>query len=262
MKVIFLHIPKTAGQSVHTALVNAYGQEAVCPARVNHQLYPMSIKELNRYQVFSGHLDWSLLDCIEGPKYVFTVLREPQDRILSFYFYLREEAAKLSADELKDPGRQGMRAALEMTPKEYFCNGHAIRNFLDDHYDNFYSYYFAARVYQGRSRFFGQIKQGAMSHEDIVTLAQENMAQLDDVFTIDNLGQVFEKIRTISGQKIMHDDDYRVNVNTAINAEKRLEKIKALGADPQTITRIADYCKLDNLMWARYATAPHAETNS
>ena len=88
MKVIFLHIPKTAGQSVHAALVNAFGNEAVCPARVNDQLRRMSITEINRYQVFSGHFDWSLLDCIKGPKYVFTILREPIDRILSFYLAL------------------------------------------------------------------------------------------------------------------------------------------------------------------------------
>jgi len=48
----------------------------------------MSITEINRYQVFSGHFDWSLLDCIKGPKYVFTILREPIDRILSFYLAL------------------------------------------------------------------------------------------------------------------------------------------------------------------------------
>ena len=260
MKVIFLHIPKTAGQSIHTALVNSFGQDAVCPARVNDQLYPLSIAELNRYQVFSGHLDWSLLDCVKGPRYIFTVLREPRDRILSFYFYLREQAQKLSAADLAKPQHQGLRAALELSPEDYFLGGPPhLRRFLDDHYDNFYPHYFAARHYQGRTQFAGLLARGAMKKEDVVGMAKANLACLDDVFSVDNMSAVFSAIRQLGGKPLANDERYHVNRNTAVAAAERREKLAALGASEAAFKRIAEYCQSDDELWQLYAdrNGPH-----
>lgn len=124
MRVVFLHIPKTAGQSVHAALQAAFEPSAIRPARVNEQLRPMGISELNRYQVFSGHFDWSALDCIKGPSYRFTILRDPLERTLSFYFYLRKQQGEaLAPAERAMPQHSGRRAAAEMTSDEYFLSG-------------------------------------------------------------------------------------------------------------------------------------------
>jgi hypothetical protein len=254
LKVIFLHIPKTAGQSVHAALVNAFGKDAVCPARVNDQLRRMSITELNRYQVFSGHFDWSLLDCIKGPKYVFTILREPIDRILSFYFYLRDEAEKLPEEQRATLERQGLKAAFELSPRDYFLGGAPhLRRFLDDHYDNFYTYYFAGRHYESRGEMVGLIKRGELSSQQVLQMAKDNLAHLDDVFTVDNMSAVFSAIRSISGKKLMNDEKYRVNVNTNVAAEDRRARIQALGADVATMTRLDEYCQFDNELWKLFA---------
>lgn len=254
MKIVFLHIPKTAGQSVHTALVNAYGNEAVCPARINEHLRKMSITELNRYEVFSGHLDWALLDCIKGPKYVFTILREPMDRILSFYFFLRDQAENATPEKRNRPEHKGLKAAFELTPKEYFLGGPPnIRRFIDDHYDNFYTYYFAARQYESRGKMVGLINRGVLMQQDVLRIAQENMALLDNVFTVDNMGDVFSAIRKISGQDIMSDDSYRVNVNTKVAAEDRQKQIQSLGANSETMDRLKEYCVLDNELWQQFA---------
>lgn len=257
MKVIFLHIPKTAGQSVHAALVNAFGNEAVCPARVNDQLRRMSITELNRYQVFSGHFDWSLLDCIKGPKYVFTILRDPIDRILSFYFFLRDEAEKLPKEQLVTPERQGLKAAFELSPRDYFLGGAPhLRRFLDDHYDNFYTYYFAGRHYESRSEMVGLIKRGEITNQHVLQMAKDNLSLLDDVFTVDNMGAVFSAIRAISGKQLMSDEKYRVNVNTKVAAEDRRTKIQDLGADALTMARLQEYCQFDNELWNLFSEKP------
>ena len=254
MKVIFLHIPKTAGQSVHSALVNAFGAEAVCPARVNDQLHKMSISELNRYQVFSGHLDWSLLDCIKGPKYVFTILREPVERILSFYFFLLEQAKKMSSEDLGKPQHQGLKAALELGPKKYFLAGPPhLRRFLDDHYDNFYAHYFAARHYQGRSQLAGLVNRGALTKEEILRMAQDNLACLDDVFSVEKMSQVFDAIRALGGRPIQPDERYSVNRNTTVEVDQRREKLAALGADEETFAKIDEYCALDRQIWQLYS---------
>jgi hypothetical protein len=254
MRVIFLHIPKTAGQSVHTALVKAFGQEAICPARVNEQLARMTINELNRYQVFSGHLDWAMLDCIKGPKYVFTILRNPVDRILSFYFYLRDQAAKLPVEKLHKPEHQGLRAALELTPQEYFLGGTThIRKFLDDHYDNFYAYYFASRHFQGRAQLYGLMKRRELNSEDVLRMAKDNLGVLDDVFTINNMEEVFSTIRRLSDAGSGEIEEYQVNVNKNISADDRMERLLQLSGDDKLLKRIEHYCEMDNKIWDMYS---------
>jgi len=267
MKVIFLHIPKTAGQSVHAALVNAFGEEAVCPARINDQLRRMSIAELNRYQVFSGHFDWSLLDCIKGPKYVFTVLREPMDRILSFYFYLRDEGEKLSVEQRAAPANQGLRATFELNPRDYFLGASPhMRGFLDGNYDNFYTYYFAGRTYKSRGELVGLIERGELTRQDVLHMARDNLTLLDDVFTVDKMDAVFSAIRAISGKELMSNDAYRVNINTKVVVGDRRTLIQTLGADAATMEQLQAYCSLDNELWKLFAEMtippiPKAVTN-
>lgn len=254
MKVIFLHIPKTAGQSVHAALVDAFGEDVVCPARVNDQLWRMSINEINRYQVFSGHLDWSLLDCLKGEKYTFTILREPMDRILSFFFFLREQGENMSVEKRNRPEHQGLKAAFELSPRDYFMGGAPhFRRFIDDHYDNFYTYYFAGRHYSSRSEMVGLINRGELTHQQVLQMAKDNLSLLDRVFTVDSMSEVFSAIRTISGKEIMSNEKYRVNVNNKVAAEDRRARIQALGADAATMARLDEYCRLDNELWTQYS---------
>jgi hypothetical protein len=259
VKIVFLHIPKTAGQSVHEALVAAYGAEAVCPARVNEQLYELSIEQLNRYRVVSGHLDWSRLDCIQGPKFVFTVLREPRDRILSFYFYLREQASRLSAEELDKPERQGMKAALTLKPAEYFLGGAPhLRRFLDDHYDNFYTHYFAGRHYGARASLKALVKRGAMTVQQLQAMAMSNLQTLDRVFTVEQIPELLDTVGALSGATLKPAEAYRVNVTHSVAAVDRLQRLRALGAGPRVMDRLQRFCALDDELWAkvRDATPP------
>jgi hypothetical protein len=259
MKIVFLHIPKTAGQSVHAALVNAFGEEATCPARVNTQLSAYSISALNRYQVFSGHFDWSMLDCIKGPKYVFTVLREPMDRILSFYFFLRDEAARLSPAEMATTQRQNMKAAATLSPIEYFTGGTPhLRRFIDDHYDNFYAYYFAGRNFRSRGELAAKISRGEMTLDEVMANALDNLAQLDGVFTVERIDKVFAMIRSMGGRSPSGDEQFRVNVNSNLSTHERRDKLIELGADEKTLARIESFCTLDDQIWRRYASAAAA----
>lgn len=258
MKVVFLHIPKTAGQSIHAGLVDAFGADVMCPARVNEQLNLLSAKMLAKYQVFSGHLDWSLLDCVPGPKYTFTVLREPMDRILSFYFYLREKAAKMTAEALQLPEHQGLKAALELSPRDYFVDGPGhMRLFVDDHYDNFYTHYFAARNYQGKRILSGLALRGLVSEDEIVNLANENIGLLDDVFSLEETGRVFVKISQLSGHKFQNGGAYRINENKTLASNDRIDQLKALGADDTTISRLEDFCRLDLQLWEHFCCDVH-----
>ena len=72
--ILFLHLPKTAGQSVHQFLIDVRGKDNVCPARDNGQFDKLSPAELEQYTVYSGHFDWNLFDSFSNEKFTFIKL--------------------------------------------------------------------------------------------------------------------------------------------------------------------------------------------
>jgi len=86
--LVFLHIPKTGGTSLHNILQAEFAEEDCCPERFNH-LQKWNAEDLARFRFFSGHFDRGSLELIPRPKRVITMFRDPQARILSLYNYWR-----------------------------------------------------------------------------------------------------------------------------------------------------------------------------
>jgi hypothetical protein len=93
--VLFVHIPKTAGVSLYTAMAKWFGPE-------HSRRYPRSTEEfkqhflrlpdeeLHRYRLISGHFDlpfWLRRDL--GGRVIVALIREPVERVLSTYRYIR-----------------------------------------------------------------------------------------------------------------------------------------------------------------------------
>ena len=151
--LVFLHIPKTAGQTIHHALAHAVGgADYVSPVRVHSQVARGQSQMPPGYRLYSGHIDWTDLGQLDAP-FTFTVLRDPRERIASFYFYMRKEAEALAAKDpaaLEDPARRGMREVLARSADDYFLGGDAPwERFIADNYDNFYVTYFATGSFTG-----------------------------------------------------------------------------------------------------------------
>lgn len=251
-KIIFLHIPKTAGQSVHEFITGLYAPEEVCPARLNPQLFAMTVKDLRRYSVFSGHLDWNALDCVEGPRFVFTVLREPVERILSFYFYLRDKASHTAPEVLDTPGHEGMKAILNLPVDEYFaCKEPGLRNFLDNHYDNFYTFYFAGRHYAARQQLrASQAVEKSLGDRRFVEMSLENLSGLDGVYTMNQLDLLQRDLEAVTGRANprLTLKTFRLNARDKDRRNRREELVR-LGATAITFQRIAQMTRLDRQVW-------------
>lgn len=167
--IIFLHIPKTAGQSVHNYLSRVFKEQDICPARENFQLCEYSLKTKKDFKFFSGHLDWAQLYGLHADAFTFSILIDPVDRIISFYNYMHREAIQLSPQQLSNPNYQGHKSILELTADEYFLAGSPeMRSYLDSLFDNFYSYYFAGRTYLSRNLLLEQVNQGRLTQENII----------------------------------------------------------------------------------------------
>lgn len=248
MKVIFLHCPKTAGQSIRKMLDEAFGLHNICPARSNEDLLTYSIDELNRFSVIAPHGDWSLLDSVGGDKYVFSVFRNPMDRILSFYFFLLKKAQSMPDSKRKLAEHQGLNAIFTRSPDDYFfAETPHLKAFIDDNYDNFYTYYFAGRTLDGRRKISNLIRRGMITREKVLQNAIANIHRLDGVFTINQIDRIRSTIETISGTRLA--GIYQENANPEISPDARRQKLKALGASNKVFDYLDNCCALDNRLW-------------
>jgi len=91
--IIFLHIPKTAGTTLHSIMGLNYPQE------VMHSTDPASPHPFNEYKalderkkeqikVLVGHFAFGIHELIPGDSIYITVLREPIDRMISDFYHI------------------------------------------------------------------------------------------------------------------------------------------------------------------------------
>jgi hypothetical protein len=91
--VLFVHIPKTAGISLYTAMAKQFGPEHSLryprsTEAFKQQFLRLSEEELHRYRLISGHFDlpfWLQRDL--GGRVIVALVREPIERALSTYRY-------------------------------------------------------------------------------------------------------------------------------------------------------------------------------
>lgn len=191
--IVFLHIPKTAGQNVHNAIAARFSPGEVSPVRVHTQ--PADGRQMPPgYKFYSGHIDWTEVDELPTNRFVFTILRDPRERIASFYFYLRKEAEALSNEALKRPENTGKRLILEWSADDYFFGGDRMwSEFILDHYDNFYCHYLATRKMRGRSTI------ATLSTSDLIDRAKAGASEIDTIYSLTALEALEQDLAKVLG---------------------------------------------------------------
>lgn len=224
--IVFLHIPKTAGQTIHSELGRVVGEPQVSPIRVHTQAPGAAPQMPAGYGLYSGHLDWTELETLPEGRFVFTVLRDPYERIASFYFFLMKEARAMSEDELNAPTNAGKKRLLQQSAEDYFFGGNpAFRQFIRDHYDNFYCSYFATRRMRGHKAI------QALPVAGRVAAALENRPLIDRIYSTLDLAALERDIAARYGAAISVNDTY-VNRGMIEQGEARWPKlIERFGSD-------------------------------
>ncbi|MAS33846.1 MAG: hypothetical protein CL610_07560 [Anaerolineaceae bacterium] len=93
---IFLHIPKTGGNTLSQILRRLYNSE--------HTRSIYSLKDLDTFlnapledrstvELLEGHFSYGIHDYLPRPSSYITMLRDPVERILSLYYYILREPA-------------------------------------------------------------------------------------------------------------------------------------------------------------------------
>jgi hypothetical protein len=86
---VFIHAQKTGGTSLQNMLADTFGDRNVYREKID-TLYRRSPAELAQYTVFAGHFEYASVSYIpRRTRHLFTFLREPRQRLLSLYRFLR-----------------------------------------------------------------------------------------------------------------------------------------------------------------------------
>ena len=115
-KLVFVHIPKTAGTTLHAILTSLFAASEVCPERFNAiGSYPAA--ELARFRLYSGHFDVTNAELIPGPRQLFTMLRDPVARLQSLYYFQKAHEPEI----IDKDGLHLARLANACAPEEFFA---------------------------------------------------------------------------------------------------------------------------------------------
>ena len=92
--LIFIHLPKTGGTTMHAILRRQYRSEKIF--RTNPEEHWESLRvfrefpdeEKSKYRLITGHMRFGIHEDIKNPSSYITFLREPIQRIVSYYYYI------------------------------------------------------------------------------------------------------------------------------------------------------------------------------
>ncbi len=128
-QTIFVHVPKTAGSSINeyfSSFVGGRHGNRYVPVDMfkgdayNAEVGADGLEKARQAQFVTGHIDWDTVAAIRQPRaFVFTILRDPAERLLSNYHYIHR------IDEDKQPSpleRDRLRKMKSLSFAEYCTN--------------------------------------------------------------------------------------------------------------------------------------------
>ena len=93
--LIFLHIPKAAGTTLNDILRRQYSQAGAFyqlhhwdPEQIASQFHALPEGRQRSVQIMTGHMHFGVHESLSTPVSYFTLLRDPIDQIISYYYYL------------------------------------------------------------------------------------------------------------------------------------------------------------------------------
>jgi len=105
---IFLHVPRTAGTTLHRIIDRQYSEHTDCwigrDVRDGPEFIRFDAARRGQIRMLRGHFAYGLHKWIPGPAAYFTILRHPIERVISFYCFVRRNPAHYAHEALLAAG--------------------------------------------------------------------------------------------------------------------------------------------------------------
>lgn len=194
-RIVFLHIMKTAGSSIRQRLEEIAGEEPVWRRESDGLPGQAESSVLARYRVVMGHFGIADARHVPAPRRIFTVLREPKERLVSLYHFMHRHRAEV----VQQKGMERSRIARDCTLEQFL--GHpdpGIRDGLQN---------VMTRTLAGDYRVVGRDRyaqpwepdSAAISGPAMLTRALANLFALDFVTFVDRLEQDRPRLMRVLG---------------------------------------------------------------
>ena len=241
-RLIFLHIPKTAGTAVASVLTQWFGVDEIMPcslAAVRAGSHPVNVMASRRFRLFGigMHLDHDQVAAIrhalrgEERPFVFTLLREPRARLISQYqHWQRTDDASLTSVDA--PTREAYLTARQLTLGDFLNQNNP---FVIEHFRNY-----QARLLAG---FATCLK---MPDGEVLEAALANIADYDLVGTTSQCDHVLASVADAYGWATPGPLQ-AVNVSPTRTPPQY---------DDATEAAIAEYTALDAALWQQLHAEP------
>ena len=124
-KYIFIHIPRSGGTSIKKFIFLNFGKERVLEDNDMNLIDYKYLEENSKFSFIVGHKQIANIENIDNTNY-FTVLRDPVDRVVSYYFYLKNfekvKGERKQLDNFVIDQQMNFDQYLEYTKEKYWDN--------------------------------------------------------------------------------------------------------------------------------------------
>ncbi|PWS39188.1 hypothetical protein DFH01_08110 [Falsiroseomonas bella] len=240
-RIVFLHIMKTAGNSLRRRLEALVPPGTVRPEQLGRPAQ-FPVEHFAPYRLIAGH--FSAVDAahVPGPKRVFTVLREPRERLISLYAYWSRHREEVIAE--RGLGQQAIarRSTLLgfLRSKAPELNGtlhNAMTTVLAGDF-----------VYAGGGRYAHRHfpDQPKLSRAELVQRALTNLLSFDYVAFVDRLEEDRPRLMQALG---LPDPGPLPRENTRELVDAMLEPAREVEVTPEAERELARLTELDRIVY-------------
>ncbi len=105
--IVFYHLPKSAGTTLNRILRHNYRRDEMAESGPNTQEFVAELKtwppeRLAAIRFVQGHYPWGLHEMLPQRARCFTILRDPVERAISYYYHARREPAHYLYNHIHD----------------------------------------------------------------------------------------------------------------------------------------------------------------
>jgi hypothetical protein len=241
LALVFLHLPKTGGSTLHELFSAHFAPEEICPQR-HSNLRAYSVDELRQWRFFSGHFDADEIRRIPRPLFVVTVLRDPIERLLSLYYFWKrhtdEFINKFSADFL--------RMTKDGTLLDFLRNSHPM---ILHAAHNAMVRQLAGAVKTTASG-YGLMKSGetaeSVTEAQLMSLALKNLLSFDVVGNTSELSLVYERVASVFGMKSYPSIP---KINTREDVDEHVGPVTPEPITPEIQALLEEKTRLDRMLY-------------